>query len=52
MTSNACQPYMEDRGPGAMGIGVGHGHNRAVEAAQAALQCRLLGHANIAGDNL
>ena len=34
-------------GPGVVGLGVGHGHNRAVEAAQAALQCPLLGDAEI-----
>ena len=34
-------------GPGAVGFGVGNGHNRAVEAAQAALQCPLLGDAKI-----
>ncbi len=36
-------------GPGVVGVGVGDGHNRAVEAAQAALQCPLLGQANISG---
>jgi cell division protein FtsZ len=53
---------LADRGPSAMGIGVGRGPNRAVEAAQAALRCPLLGNAkmgrasgmlgNIAGHNL
>ncbi len=36
-----------DGGRSAVGIGVGRGHNRAVEAAQAALQCPLLGDAKI-----
>ncbi len=38
---------LRDGGRSAVGIGVGHGHNRAVEAAQAALRCPLLGDAKI-----
>ena len=46
--SDVCT-VLADGGPGVVGLGVGNGHNRAVEAAQAALQCPLLGQAKISG---
>ncbi len=47
VTFSDLRVVLGDGGRSAVGIGVGRGHNRAVEAAQAALQCPLLGDAKI-----
>ena len=47
VTFSDLRTVLAGGGPGAVGFGVGNGHNRAVEAAQAALQCPLLGDAKI-----
>ena len=47
VTFSDLRTVLAGGGPGAVGLGVGHGHNRAVEAAQAVLQCPLLGDAKI-----
>lgn len=62
VTFSDVRAVLTDRGSSASGIGVGRGPNRAIEAAQAALQCPLLGNAkissasgmlvDIAGDNV
>jgi len=48
VTFSDVSAVLADRGPGGMAMGVGCGRNRAVQAAQAALRCPLLGNANIA----
>jgi cell division protein FtsZ len=47
VTFSDVRAVLTDRGPSAMGIGMGRGRYRAVEACQAALRCPLLGKANI-----
>ena len=47
VTFSDVRTVLAGGGPGVVGLGVGNGHNRAVEAAQAALQCPLLGDAKI-----
>ncbi len=49
VTFSDVRTVLAGGGPGVVGLGVGHGHNRAVEAAQAALQCPLLDDARISG---
>ncbi len=47
VTFSDLRTVLAGGGSGAVGFGVGHGHNRAVEAAHAALQCQLWGDAKI-----
>ena len=47
VTFSDVNTVLKGGGPGVVGLGMGHGHNRAVEAAQAALRCPLLGDAKI-----
>ena len=47
VTFSDVRTVLAGGGPGVVGLGVGNGHNRAVQAAQAALQCPLLGQAKI-----
>ena len=47
VTFSDVRAVLAGGGAGAVGLGVGHGQNRAVEAAQAALQCPLWGDAKI-----
>ena len=47
VTFSDLRTVLAGGGPGAVGFGVGHGQDRVVEAAQAALQCPLLGDAKI-----
>ena len=49
VTFSDLRAVLGDGGRSAVGIGVGRGQDRVVEAAQAALQCPLLGDAKIGG---
>lgn len=49
VTFSDLRTVLRDGGRSAVGIGVGRGQGRVVEAAQIALQCPLLGDAKIGG---